>query len=168
MSSYYKHLQIKGDTSIRKFLFKQERQESLFDRKADRLIEICEILLCDRDAFHIKVHWSSDQLTVWNYTTPYEYNVYVGEEVFSKDLIELSPKSTNWIESKITRNQIRHILKTHARLRFSDKNIYVRAGGINIINGMISMTFSCDGSHYIPFDQFDAVMENTFEIREVE
>jgi hypothetical protein len=25
---------------------------------------------------------------------------------------------------------------------------------INIFNGMVSLTFSCDGSHYMPHDEF--------------
>ena len=39
-------------------------------------------------------------------------------------------------------------------LRFSDETIYLRAGSLNLINGMVSLNFSCDGSHYIPYDEF--------------
>ncbi|MGD2076215.1 MAG: hypothetical protein PVG38_15040 [Gammaproteobacteria bacterium] len=39
-------------------------------------------------------------------------------------------------------------------LRFSDETIYLRAGSLNLCNGMVSLNFSCDGSHYIPYDEF--------------
>ncbi|HEY0663326.1 MAG TPA: hypothetical protein VGD18_01835, partial [Thiobacillaceae bacterium] len=31
---------------------------------------------------------------------------------------------------------------------------YLRAGSLNIFNGMVGLTFSCDGSHYLPWDEF--------------
>jgi hypothetical protein len=39
------------------------------------------------------------------------------------------------------------------KLRFADDNVYLRAGSLNIINGMVGLNFSCDGSHYMPFDE---------------
>jgi hypothetical protein len=46
------------------------------------------------------------------------------------------------------------ILENLARLRHADENIYLRVASINLINGMIGLTFSCDGSHYMPYDEF--------------
>ena len=31
---------------------------------------------------------------------------------------------------------------------------YLRTASINIFNGMVSLTFSCDGSHYMRYDEF--------------
>ena len=39
-------------------------------------------------------------------------------------------------------------------LRFADETIYLRSGSINIMNGMVGLTFSCDGSHYMPVEEF--------------
>ena len=39
-------------------------------------------------------------------------------------------------------------------LRLADQNIYLRAASMNIFNGMISLTFSCDGSHYMGWNEF--------------
>lgn len=158
-----RRLQIKGDASIRQYLYQQTRQETIFDRNAEQLMQICEKLLCERDAFHIKIHWSSNQLTVWNYTTPYEYQVFVGEEVFEPAFLENSPPSRHWCESKLSREEINYVLQTFPRLRFGDDHVYMRSGGINVINGMISMTFSCDGSHYVPFDEFDETVKSVID-----
>ena len=42
-------------------------------------------------------------------------------------------------------DEVHHILKEFKRLRTTDETTYMRNGSINLINGMISMTFSCDG-----------------------
>ena len=46
------------------------------------------------------------------------------------------------------------IFEIFRTLRFADENIYLRAGSLNIINGMVGLNFSCDGSHYMRFDEF--------------
>jgi hypothetical protein len=38
-------------------------------------------------------------------------------------------------------------------LRFADETVYLRAGSLNIINGMVGLNFSCDGSHYMRYDE---------------
>ena len=32
-----------------------------------------------------------------------------------------------------------------------DETLYLRSGSLNIFNGMVGLTFSCDGSHYMPW-----------------
>ncbi|MCG8099423.1 MAG: hypothetical protein JAZ05_10070, partial [Candidatus Thiodiazotropha taylori] len=39
-------------------------------------------------------------------------------------------------------------------LRFVDETIYLRSASVNIMNGMLGLTFSCDGSHYMPVEEF--------------
>ncbi len=34
-----------------------------------------------------------------------------------------------------------------------DETIYLRAGSLNIFNGMVGLNYSCDGSHYMPWGQ---------------
>ena len=36
----------------------------------------------------------------------------------------------------------------------ADENIYLRMSSIDIFNGMVSPSFSCEGSHYMRYDQF--------------
>ena len=40
------------------------------------------------------------------------------------------------------------------QLRMADETIYLRSASINIFNGLISLTFSCDGSHYMHWSEF--------------
>jgi hypothetical protein len=53
--------------------------------------------------------------------------------------------------------QIRPVLEKFRELRFMDEMLYLRSGTLNIFNGMVGLTFSCDGSHYIPVDEFLAM-----------
>ncbi|MDH3527334.1 MAG: hypothetical protein OEN52_10570 [Gammaproteobacteria bacterium] len=36
-------------------------------------------------------------------------------------------------------------------LRRSDKAVYLRSGSLNIINGIVGLNFSCDGSYYLHY-----------------
>lgn len=51
-------------------------------------------------------------------------------------------------------DEIPLILAEFKRLRMTDETIHLRNGSINLINGMIGMTFSCDGAHYIDHRTF--------------
>ncbi len=147
-------LQIKGDPSVRNFVFQQTRQNSLFDQRIDELIVLSDELLTMRGIFHLKIHFSSNQLTCWLYNDPYRYRVHVGEEVFSEEFRDSFPLVVPIERPVIESEQVRPILEEFRRLRLKDETIYLRNASINRINGLIGMTFSCDGSHYIPFEEF--------------
>lgn len=58
-------LQIRGDPSIRQFLFEQERTVNEFDKSIDTgLNRACE-LLHHHGVLHAKVHFSSGRLSLW-------------------------------------------------------------------------------------------------------
>ena len=46
------------------------------------------------------------------------------------------------------------MLDAMRELRLADQTIYLRSASINIFNGMVSLTFSCDGTHYMSCDEF--------------
>lgn len=153
-------LQIKGDPTVRECLFQQTRVETEFDRRIDHLIAVVEELLTYGGVFHVAIHFSSNQLTCWRYQDPYRYEVTVGESVFA-----LAPQAqlsapAMLHKPAIPETEIGGILREFRRLRFQDANIYLRSGSINIINGVIGLSFSCDGSHYIPYEQFCRAVPN--------
>ena len=51
-------------------------------------------------------------------------------------------------------NIVLPILNGMRQLRTADETLYLRSASINIFNGMISLTFSCDGSHYMSWKEF--------------
>jgi len=46
------------------------------------------------------------------------------------------------------------LFESMRHLRLVDDTIYLRSASINIFNGLISLTFSCDGSHYMLWCKF--------------
>ena len=153
-------LQIKGDPSVRAFLFQQSRVESLFDSQIDRIHEIVHTLLTRKGAFHVKIHHSSSQLTCWFADDAYRYRVFVKEEVLAPDFLDQFRDSLiDHLQPVIHAEDTQAILNEFRRLRTTDKNIYLRNGSINRVNGLIGMTFSCDGSHYIDHKTFFEKLE---------
>lgn len=148
-------LQIKGDPSVRSFLFQQSRVESLFDEHIDQIHKIVVELLTQKGAFHVKMHYSSSQLTCWFVDDAYRYRVFVKEEVLSPGFLDqFRELGVEHMQPLIDPGDTRAILKEFRRLRTTDQTIYIRDGSINRINGLIGMTFSCDGSHYIDHKTF--------------
>ena len=148
-------LQVKGDPSVRAFLFQQERQVSLFDEHLEHLHRLIYSLLTRKGAFHIKAHYSSSQLTCWFYDDPYNYKIYVKEEILDANFIDSFPTvSYEGRKPIIDHHRLDPILDEFKRLRLSDEQIYLRSASLNRINGMIGMNFSCDGSHYIEHEEF--------------
>ena len=148
-------MQIKGDPSVRAFLFQQTRAESLFDKHIDRVHAIIQSLLIDKGAFHVKVHYSSNQLTCWFCDDAYRYRVYVRDEVLDPGFLDQFRDMTlNHLQPVLDTRRTGDVLAEFRRLRTTDKTIYMRNGSINLVNGMIGMTFSCDGAHYIDHKTF--------------
>lgn len=148
-------LQIKGDPSVRAFLFQQSRIESFFDADIVRVHQIAHELLTTRGVFHLKIHYSSSQLTCWFADDPYRYRIFVKEEILKADFLHQFKRSNiKHLRPLISIEDTLAILSEFKNMRMSDENIYVRDGSINRINGMIGMTFSCDGSHYIDHKTF--------------
>lgn len=152
-------LQVRGDPSIRSLLFQQQRSESLFDQRIETLHGIVERLLCERDVFHIKVHYSSKHLVCWAYDDPCSYQVFVGEEVFSPEFVEEFRPGGPDLSAMVPSHAVTDILSVFTRLRFQDTTIYLRDASINRASGVIGITFSCGGSHYIDYAAFAETVE---------
>ena len=156
----YKWLQVRGDPSVRAFLFEQCRVESLFDSELDRIHNIVHLLLTTKGAFHVKIHYSSSQLTCWFADDAFRYRVFVLEEVLKSGFLDQFRNCTiTHLQPVIDNENTIAILDEFKRLRTTDENIYMRNGSINRVNGLIGMTFSCDGAHYIDHKTFFEKLE---------
>ncbi|MGD2056239.1 MAG: hypothetical protein PVJ15_05480 [Gammaproteobacteria bacterium] len=153
-------LQIKGDPSVRAFLFEQKRIESLFDVSIDRVHDIVRTMLMRKGVFHVKIHYSSSQITCWFARDPFCYEKFVREEALADDFVERFPETDHAGRTPVLgADEIDRILGEFRRLRLTDENLYLRNAAINLINGMINMTFSCDGTHYIDHHTFFAKLD---------
>ncbi|RMG35708.1 MAG: hypothetical protein D6720_06545 [Gammaproteobacteria bacterium] len=146
--------QIKGDPAIRGQVFQQTRIPSRLDNHIDQILPVVEELITDNGVFHLKLHFSSSRATVWTLDDPYRYQVIEYEDLVDPDICLAFPHRDYPADAVVPSQSIKPIFDTFRQLRFADETIYLRAGSVNIFNGIVGLNFSCDGSHYIPFDQF--------------
>jgi len=145
-------LQAKGDPSIRGTLFQQTRTQSPLDDYIDDVIDIVIELLLKRGIFHAKLHFSSSRITLWLYQDPYRYRVHLIDEI--KQACLAYPPCAYPTEATVTAAQIKMVFQHFKTLRFIDETLYLRSASLNIINGMVALNFSCDGTHYLPTEKF--------------
>jgi hypothetical protein len=146
--------QIKGDPSIRSAVFQQTRVESPLDRMAEQAFSILEELMTERGMFQGVVHFSSSRVTAWFLDDPYRYRMLDQEALADPDICLAYHSCPYPSDALIPRDSIVPILDGMRELRTADDMLYLRSASINIFNGMLSLTFSCDGSHYMRYDEF--------------
>ena len=146
--------QARGDPSIRSNVFNQSRVESLLDSRVDEIIALLVELMSCHGVFHGKLHFSSSRATIWTMDNPYSYRILDFESLTDPDICLAYPHREYPDIAVVPVARIAPIFAILRELRFSDETIYLRAGSLNLCNGMVSLNFSCDGSHYIPYDEF--------------
>ena len=146
--------QIKGDPAIRSGVFTQQRAESAMDQHIDDVISIMVELMVERGVFHGKFHFSSSRCTMWMSSDPFTYRLLNIDELTDPDICLAYPRRVFHERSIVKPEEIAPIFDIFRQLRFADENFYLRAGSLNVINGMVGLNFSCDGSHYMRYDEF--------------
>ncbi len=146
--------QIKGDPAIRGGLFLQIRSESAMDRCIDDVLALMHELMVEHGVFHGKLHFSSSRATIWLVDDPYRYRILGIDDLNDPDICLAYPHRPFTGRSIVPPGQIMPVLELFRALRFADDNVYLRAGSLNLCNGMVALNFSCDGSHYLRHDEF--------------
>jgi hypothetical protein len=149
--------QLRGDPSIRGTVFHQTRAESLLDQQLDTVLGVVEELMRDHGVFHVILHFSSSRAVIWQYDDPYRYRLLDIESLIDPDICLAYPRKNYPSDARVPSEHIRVVLEKFRELRFMDEMLYLRSGTLNIFNGIVGLTFSCDGSHYIPVDEFLAM-----------
>ncbi len=147
-------LQIRGDPSVRQFVFDQTREPGAFDAHLDEVLERTGRLIRDHGVFHAKIHFSSNRVTLWLLSDPLRYRVYVKDEFLDPAFCSLFPRVPYTPWALVPRRATQHVLDEFQRLRTMDPHLYLRAGSLNVINGLVGLNFSCDGSHYVDHADF--------------
>lgn len=146
--------QVKGDPAIRGTVFTQTRVESPMDRNIEQALSILEELITQRGVFQCLLHFSSSQATIFTVDDPFRYRILDHEALSDPDICLVFPFRPYPINAAIPKFDIKRILNTMKSLRLTDQTIYLRTASINIFNGTVSLTFSCDGSHYMSYVEF--------------
>jgi len=146
--------QIKGDPAIRGSVFHQTRSDSRMDTHIEEVLGVMEELILEHGVFHSKMHFSSSRATIWLVDDPFRYRLLDIDMLTDPDICLAYPRRAYPEGAVVPPGRIRDLLEGLRELRFMDEMFYLRSGTLNIFNGMVSLTFSCDGSHYIPWDEF--------------
>lgn len=146
--------QFKGDPAIRATLFLQQRANSLMDEHMDDVLAIMETLLLDHGIFHGKLHFSSARFTLWHVDDPYSYQLHGPEEIINTELCLAYGPRPYPSRATVSPARVRPVLHQFKALRQADETVYLRSGSLNVVNGMVGLNFSCDGSHYMSVDEF--------------
>jgi hypothetical protein len=146
--------QIRGDPAIRSTVFQQCRSDSEMDRRIDDVLYMLEALIVNHGVFHGKLHFSSSRATLWLVEDPFRYRLLDLAALVDPDICLVYPQRDYPRDALVPADQVRLVLQGFKELRLGDETIYLRSGSLNIFNGMVALTFSCDGSHYMPYAEF--------------
>jgi len=147
-------VQLRGDPAIRAGLFHQARSDSLMDQRMDAVLDLLTELITVHGVFHGKLHFSSSRATLWLVNDPYRYRIHGIDDLADPNLCMAYPHCSYPGQAVIPAARVREVLETFKALRFMDETLYLRSGSLNIFNGLVGLTFSCDGSHYMPWEEF--------------
>ena len=147
-------LQVKGDPAIRGGLFSQQRVESAMDAQIDDVLSLVEELILTRGVFHAKLHFSSSRATFWLVDNPYSYHILNFDELNDPDICLAYRQQKYFVKAILKPEKISQIFHQFKTLRFADETVYLRAASLNVVNGMVGLNFSCDGSHYMYYEDF--------------
>jgi len=146
--------QFRGDPSVRGTVFMQSRVQSPFDEHFDQAIEQIDRLMREQGVFHSKIHLSSGRCSFWLYDDPYSYRLHAVDEIIDPELCLAYPLRPYPASARTAPGDIIKVLAHFKALRFIDETFYLRSGSLNIMNDMVGLTFSCDGSHYMSVEEF--------------
>lgn len=146
--------QIKGDPAIRNVVFHQQRVDSQMDLHLDKVLPIINELITEHGVFHGKLHFSSSRATIWLIDDPFNYRILNFDEIIDADICLAYPRHPYDKRAVVPVADVAKVFDILRKLRFADDNVYLRAGSLNVMNGMVGLNFSCDGSHYMRYDEF--------------
>ena len=146
--------QFKGDPAIRGTVFQQQRVFSLMDEYIDAAIDVIGALVIQHGIFHVKLHFSSSRATFWCLNDPFNYRLHTVEEFTNADVCLAYVATPYPAAAQVSAAEVEVVLRYFKLLRLADENLYLRSASLNIMNSMVGLTFSCDGTHYMPVSEF--------------
>lgn len=146
--------QLRGDPVIRRNLFYQQRVDSIMDDNIDDTLDTMRELIIDFGVFSGELYFSRSRAIVWHRDDPFTYHLLTANEMTTPNIFLAYPKLPYFERAQVPPSAIKPIFDMFKELRFADDNVYLRSGSLNIVNAMVGLNFSCDGSHYMRFDKF--------------
>ncbi len=141
------------------------RLASKMDAHLDTVIRVMEELVLVHGVYHIMLHFSSSQAVIWVVDDPFRYRLLAMNELTNPGICLAYPKCPYPEGALVPAERVREVLDNMRTLRSTEGRFYLRTGTVNIFNGMVSLNFSSDSSHYVPYEEF-LTMDYSFWIEE--
>ncbi len=122
-----------------------------------RLVNIKDILLkliSKYGVFHLMIHYLSNRVMLWQIDNPYQYELYSIEQILDPDMYLTYSKCDFPSQAKTSIEEVQLVLERFDILQLVNDKIYLRSASINIMNAMVSLSFSFSGSKYMPIVDF--------------
>ena len=91
---------------------------------------------------------------LWQIDAPYQYSLYDLKQLLDPDMYLIYPRCSYPANAKVSTKTVKKVLERFCTLRLIDEHFYLRSGTLNIINGLVGLTFSFDGTQYLPVETF--------------
>jgi len=147
-------MQIPADPSVRPLLCQQARTANELDARLDEVLGRVGVLMLRHGVFHAKVHFSTGQVALCLLHDPLRYRVHVREEFLDPKMGRAYRCIPYPEEALVPSSEIPRVLAKFKRLRMQDDQIYLHAASFNVVNGLVGLNFSCEGSHYLSYAEF--------------
>ena len=132
----------------------QARVTSPMDERIDVVLDLLAELFTVTGFSHIKPHFSSSRATLWSVDDPHRFRIHGIEEISNPGLCLANSRRDYPVDSDMPKDAVPRILRCFRDPRFMDQTIGLRSAMLNIFNRLIGLTFSCGGSHYMPWEEF--------------
>jgi len=147
--------QIKGDPAIRGTVFHQTRSDSQMDIHLDTVLGVLEELMTERGVFHVILHFSSSRAVIWLFDDPYRYRLLDIDALTDPNTCLAYPKRSYPDDALISaRPDPRRTPKACVSCASWTTCSTCAAAPSTSSMAFVGLTFSCDGSHYLPWDEF--------------
>ncbi|OUD16226.1 PDC sensor domain-containing protein [Thioflexithrix psekupsensis] len=135
--------------------FSGPRALTLMDQQASQVTDMVAYLMWERGVFHVMLNYTNGVVMVWETRDPYQYHLLTAEQLLTRDTIyHAYQPSTYPAKAAISIDQVREILQRFQTLRLTEGTDYLCSASLNVINGMIGLSFTCDNSQYMRADLF--------------
>ena len=146
--------QMKGDPAIRLGLFYQQRVNSIMDQNIDEAMDTMQELMSEYGVFHCEFHFSKSRATVWHKDDAFVYHHLTINELTTQNIFLAFPRRAYLNRAVVPVSKIKEVFDMFKKLRFADENIYLRTASLNLVNGLVGLNFSCDGTHSMRYSEF--------------
>jgi hypothetical protein len=132
----------------------KKKSTSETDANIDYLIYALSTLMQEHGVFHCKLHFDSERCNLWSYQDPLNYQLHSINTLMTAEIFDQYPPVEFNQRSVVPAEQIPVIFAQLKALRLADDNTYLHSGSLNIVNGMVGLTFSHDEPQYLSVDEF--------------